>query len=374
MKKLLALFMLIGLLFVSCKGNDTVIENWKVAGTLPTPAGFTESIGVSGAFAGFIGDKLIVAGGANFPYAPVLEGGAKEFYNDIFVFDVNEDDTITSVGTGMLPKKLASGITLKKDENTLYFVGGENATGDSSAIYEITLTDNNVNVKEVATLPFTFAFGAVAIKDNMIYLAGGRQNKASSSNTWSYNIDTKETTALSPIPSEARVQTPFVFVNDKLYVFNGLGAVTTTLTDNYVYDTSSDTWTALENTTLNDKPFTTAGGGAALLSENEVLILGGVNKEVFDDAVSNLNTLKGEELEAFRQDYFNRTPEQFGFSKEQMVYNIESNTWYSLGVNDFNGGAGPFPVITKDGKVWHVSGEVKAAVRVPEVRVGSIKN
>ena len=374
MKKLSALFMLVGLLFLSCKGNDTVIENWKVAGLLPTPAGFAESIGVSGAFAGFIGDKLIVAGGANFPYAPVLDGGAKEFYNDIFVFDVNKDNTITSVGTGMLPKKLASGITLKKDDNTLYFVGGENSNGDSSAVYEITLADNNVNVKEIATLPFTFAFGAAALKDNMIYLAGGRQNKASSNKTWAYNIDTKETTALSPIPSEARVQTPFVFVNDKLYVFNGLGAVTTTLTDNYVYDTSSDTWSALEKTTLNGKPFTTAGGSAGILNENEVLVLGGVNKEVFDDAVSNLNTLKGDELNAYKQDYFNRTPEQFGFSKEQMVYNIENNTWYSLGVNDFHGGAGPFPIIIKDGKVWHVSGEVKAGVRVPEIRVGSIKN
>lgn len=361
--------MLVGFLFISCKGSNRVIEDWKVAGTLPIPFGFQESIGVSGAFAGFIGDKLVVAGGANFPYKPVLEGGSKEFYSDAFVFDVNEDDTLTHVGGGMLPKKLASGVTLKKDDDALYFVGGENADGDSSAIYEITLSKNDINIKEIASLPFTFAFGAAAIKDNMIYLAGGRQNKMSSSNVWAYNIATKETATLSPIPAEARVQSPFLFMNDKLYLFNGFGS--STLTDNYVYDTTVDTWTKLADTTLNDKPFTTGGGAAAVLSDSEILILGGVNKEVFDDAVMNLGKLKGEELEAFRQDYFNRTPEEFNFSKEQMVYNITDNTWYSLGVNPFYGGAGPFPLIIRDGKVWHISGEIKAAVRVPEIRVGT---
>ena len=42
--------------------------------------------GVAAAYAGTVGDAIIVAGGCNFPDAPAAEGGAKVFYKDIFAF------------------------------------------------------------------------------------------------------------------------------------------------------------------------------------------------------------------------------------------------------------------------------------------------
>ena len=345
------------------------VADWKLVGLLPIPAGFTESIGVSGAFSGFIGDKLIIAGGANFPYAPVIEGGAKEFYHDIFVFDINSDNTLSHVGSGQLPKKLATGHTVSVGDS-LYFIGGENKDGDSATIYSITLNENTPLVTEVATLPFTFAAGAAVVKDNVLYLAGGRQNKKSSNKLHTFNLNTKESISLADIPGEPRVQMPYLLANNKFYIFNGLGSLT--LVDSYAYDLDNNTWSALANSSLENIPYTVGGGAAVPLSADEILILGGVNKQVFDDAITQLGSLKGAELEAFRQDYFNRSPEQFNFSTNQMVYNTTKNQWYSVGTIPFYGGAGPFPVLVKDGMVWHVSGEIKAGVRTPEVHAGLI--
>ena len=50
---------------------------------IPDPA---YAKGVSAPFCGYEGDALIVAGGANFPDKPLLEGGAKKVYNDIWAF------------------------------------------------------------------------------------------------------------------------------------------------------------------------------------------------------------------------------------------------------------------------------------------------
>ena len=353
------------------KTKNIKIENWKEAALLPNAEGFDKSIGVSGAFAGFINDKLVVAGGANFPYKPVLEGGSKEFYSDIFVFDVMEDNTLKHVGSGQLPKKLATGGTVSFADDVLYFVGGENAEGDSSSVYSIKLNGDTPIVEEVFTLPFTFAAGAAMLDDNDLYIVGGRQNKKSSNATFKIDLNTKNVTQLEPLPGEARVQMPYAITDDKIYIFTGLGALT--LTDNYVYDITSNLWSKLADTTINNKSYTLGGAAAVAIDDDYILILGGVNKDVFDDAVTQLSSLKDEALQAFKNDYFNRTPEEFNFSKEEVVYDIKNNKWYSIGTTPFYGNAGPFPVLLgDDDTIWRVSGEIKAAIRTPDIQVGTI--
>lgn len=385
MKKILSIFGLFAILLsFSCseKENTTssvdgdslniMIEGWKEAGMLPTPEGFEKSIGVAGTFSAFIGDKLIVAGGSNFPHKSVLDGGPKEFYSDIFVFDVMDDNTLKHVGTAQLPKKLSTGAVVKPDENTLYFIGGENISEDSASVYSVILDGNTPIVEEIFNLPFTFAAGAVLLNNKELYFIAGRQDKKASNASFKINIDTKEVTELAPLPAEARVQMPYAMVDNKIYIFNGLADFT--LSDNYVYDISSNSWSKLADTTINNKSYTIAGGGAAAIDNNYILILGGVNKEVFDDAVTQLGTLKGDELQAFREEYFNRSPEQFNFGKEEVIYDIKNDKWHSIGQVPFYGNAGPFPLLIRnDMSVWRISGEKKAGVRVPDIQVGNIE-
>ena len=43
--------------------------------------------GLAGVFSGYLKDSYIVAGGANFPYKPLAEGGPKTWWGDIYVHD-----------------------------------------------------------------------------------------------------------------------------------------------------------------------------------------------------------------------------------------------------------------------------------------------
>ena len=48
--------------------------------------------GVSAAYAGILNDKLILAGGCNFPDVRAAEGGKKRFYKGVYVADIKLDN------------------------------------------------------------------------------------------------------------------------------------------------------------------------------------------------------------------------------------------------------------------------------------------
>ena len=45
--------------------------------------------GVSAPFSGVVGDKIVVIGGCNFPDVPAAEGGSKQYYGNIYIYDGN---------------------------------------------------------------------------------------------------------------------------------------------------------------------------------------------------------------------------------------------------------------------------------------------
>ena len=51
-----------------------------------------------------------------------------------------------------------------------------------------------------------------------------------------------------------------------------------------------------------------------------MLVIGGFNKAVYDDAVKNLNTLKDESLAEFKKEYFGRDPQDFAWNTKVLIY------------------------------------------------------
>lgn len=80
-------------------------------------------------------------------------------------------------------------------------------------------------------------------------------------------------------------------------------------------------------TTVDGNEFSITGGGVARIEDNKLLFLGGVNKVLFDDAVYQLQTLKGDELTAYTQKHFNLAAEDLQFSRRQVIYDMQHNTW-----------------------------------------------
>lgn len=67
--------------------------------------------GVSAAFAGSTGSKLLVAGGCNFPGTPAADGGDKQFYADIYELNLHHTaGTMQWHKIGCLPQPAAYGV------------------------------------------------------------------------------------------------------------------------------------------------------------------------------------------------------------------------------------------------------------------------
>jgi cyclically-permuted mutarotase family protein len=353
---------------------------WQKMGELPAPERFSNSIGVSGAYSAFLGDYLIVAGGANFPKGhPFFDQGKKQFYSDIFVFDVSSEQ-IDLVARGHLPIKAGHGATVVVD-NSLYLVGGKNNEKAFDSIIKLTLDKNKKPVTEViGKLPFSWDSGGAAWNNNALYVFAGKQNGQVSNQVCKYSFNSQaciDREKTPPVPGLNRSDFPAIKQNGQFYIFGGLnfaaGKDNYALTDVQRFNFSTSQWQTLAPITLDKKPFSVAGGGVAIVNNNQLVLLGGVNRKVFNNAILQLTTLKGDALTAFKQHYFSLTKEEINFSRRQVIYDISENSWHDLANQvPFIGGAGPLTVSQQGDKIYWISGEVKPVIRSPNVYQGKL--
>jgi len=351
---------------------------WQMIGQLPPPDGFAESIGISGAYSGLLGDYLIVAGGANFPNGhPFFQQGKKVFYSDIFVFDVSSGQ-LKLVARGHLPIKAGHGATLLVD-NSLYLVGGKNSDQAFDSIIKLTLDASlSPQVEVLAKLPFTWESGGAAWQDNSLYIFAGKKNGQVSNQVCKYSFQSStcvDTSITPPLPGVSRTDFPALSHDGHFYIFGGLNFSAdkdnTTLTDAYRFNFQKAQWQTLAPIMLEQQPFSVAGGGVALLDNNQVVLLGGVNRAVFNHAVGQLTSLKGDALQAFKQHYFSLSAEDIDFSRHQVIYDINNNIWTKLtGKVPFTGGAGPVTISQLGNNIYWISGEIKPVIRTPNVYQG----
>lgn len=90
--------------------------------------------GFAGMFAGVAGDRLIVAGGANFPGGYPWEGGRKAWYADLFVLD-SPDANAWARAPVRLGAPMAYGVSFSAN-GRVYFVGGETGPGTQATSAE----------------------------------------------------------------------------------------------------------------------------------------------------------------------------------------------------------------------------------------------
>lgn len=368
-----------------CAESDVVVDKgpdiiWHKAAELPRPEGFAQSIGISGAYSAFLGEYLIVAGGANFPTGhPFFQQGKKQFYSDIFVFKFLSGK-LELLSRGHLPIKAGHGATLVVD-NSLYLVGGKNNEQAFDSIIKLSLDDSHKPEAEVlAKLPFTWESGGAGWQDNNLYLFAGKQNGQLTKQVCKYSFRTEtciDKVATPALPGLARSDFPAINQNGHFYLFGGLnlsaGKDNYVLNDAYAFNYQQGHWQRLTDIKLFDKPYSVAGGGAAKLSDDKVVLLGGVNREIFNNAILQLTTLKGDDLQKFKQYYFSLTESEVNFSRQQVIYDIKENSWKTLANKvPFIGGAGPLTISQNEQNIFWISGEVKPVIRSPNIYLGSL--
>ena len=397
--KFLLIFLTV-IFFSSCQTkdkNESVTLKWTEVESIPASFG-NISKGVSAAFVGLLEDKLIVAGGCNFPDTPAAEGGKKVFYRDILMLDNGK-----WISLGELPEPLAYGVSVTTDEE-IFFIGGQNEKSVKS-VFRLRMEDEKLQIEVISSLPVAIDNAAGYILGSKIFIAGGNQDGKPSSDVWSYDLLNSENWQKEfSLPIQGGLVQPALASQNvalykkmkeladaqinvsmsvpQLFVFGGFSPAT----DNNPASVNQDVWNLNELSPEWVKSFnpfpsgetknSLSGGVAVAFQDSLILLLGGVNKQVFEDALnrnyhlskskdSDTDTLTNR-LRAEAAEYLLHPAEWYRFNDELWLYNVNRQEWKSLGKFPQAALAGA-SAIGNDNEIYIVNGEIKPGIRTRKI-------
>lgn len=359
------------LLRSGAKASATQKIVWEHAGDLPAQKGSIENIGTAGLLSGYSNGFIIFGGGANFPQGSPAEGGPKVFYPDIYVTkDYNGQLRVVNHTT--LPYEIGYGTSITADEG-IYYVGGSPVEAEANNIILLTAdNEGNISTKKVGELPFTYSDGIAVKKGDKLYIGAGKQDGKASNKFWAFDLKTGNTTPLASVPGEeTRTQCVAQVLNGSVCVFSGGDAVA--YTDGYKYDTAKNAWSTIADVSVSGKKISLLGAGSVKLNDNEMMVIGGFDKEVYDYAVATMAELKDDALQNFKNGYFSADSHKFNWNKKVLVYNVQTNTWRSVGEVPFDAPCGEGLVLVGN-KIYSANGEIKPGTRSNRTYSGTLEN
>lgn len=338
--------------------------------------------GVSASYSAIIDGKLIVAGGANFPDKLGFEGGSKALYDEILLYDVDSENWI-QIGT--LPQKSAYGVSINSADGA-YWIGGNSDSTSLNSAYHVRLVENKIELEPITSLPVSMDNFAGCEINNKLFVAGGNADGKQSNSI--YTLDLKGEggwTKLSDFPGMARVQ-PVISAleidgKEYLYLLGGffLGDSNnkpTMATDVLRYDVEAELWEIVgSQIDENSEPFSLGGATAMAYDDRYVVCFGGVNYNVFLDAISTqyeigINDEMSAEEKAtknleFSKHYMTQPIEYYKFNQEVRVFDTHTSLWTTIDVTENSARAGATLVYDEE-CVYLVQGELKPGVRSPQ--------
>ena len=359
-KRLIISFVLIALFTAyTMAQNSNSIQ--RLVGFPTEEQGFDK--GVSACYCGVINGYLYIAGGCNFPDKPVAEGGKKRFYKAIYAAKLNaEGNRLEWKTVGQMPQPAAYGVSVTY-ENSLILVGGNNETGGLTTAIRLRPTATGMQQEALPSLPHALDNMAGAVVGHILYVVGGNCEGVATQKVWSLDLKNtaKEGWKEEPsIPGIARVQPiAAALAGDLLGVWGGFAPKTDSKAAQLAmngasYNAGCGTWTALPVPTdaLGEEVFT--GGATAIATPQKgVVVVGGVNKDVFLAAINKLP-----------EGYLLHEPEWYRFNSRVLCY--RDGTWTQLLQHPSVARAG-CALAYWDGWVYIVGGELKPGIRTPEI-------
>ena len=383
---------------------------WDELPPLPPSAGQTKQPGVAGPFAGVHGDAFLVAGGANFPEKMPWEGGAKAWWDDIWVLE----KTLIASGGGALgwvsdqhfklPRPLGYGVSVSTPEGVIC-AGGNDAERCYADVFLLSWDARAREIRRtpLPPMPEPLAMMAGALVGQTLYVAGGQhvmKGAVPSSVFWALDLSKRERPAdfkwdvLPSWPGPARI-VPVAAAqrvgpgdSEQFFLFSGrapkAGQRTELLTDAYAFDPKTRVWRTLPKIG-GGAGVSVMAGTAAAAGDNEILLFGGDHGELFreleahDLVIEGLRTKLGsagadggsraaiereisERLAAKKKIYAAHS----GFGREVFAYDTRRDTWRVAAQATLP------PQVTTVAVRWGdaiviPSGEVRPGVRTPSI-------
>lgn len=320
----------------------------------PADAGFAQ--GVSALCAGEVSGVLIAAGGANFAGTPAAEGGAKCFYDGIWMLRGLKEGKPAWREAGRLPEPMAYGMAWQLP-GELVIAGGANASGPLRRVLSLRPRGGKVVVRQLPDLPFAVEQGAAASDGGVLYLAGGLADGKPSCEVLACDVRSGERVwrRLPPLP-EPFVQ-PVAFASaGRLYVWGGFDPVGRRVADyGYCCDPATGRWERIAG--LPDGG-TMTGAAGAVLADGRLLVAGGVDRGVFSGALA---------LDPARQRaYLSQPPAAYRFRSALWLFDPVSATWSKAGVSGRAARAGA-ALAAVGGDAVMLGGETRPGIRTPQV-------
>ncbi len=323
-------------------------------------------MGVSAPFAGIVGDELLVAGGCNFTGNSAVDG-TKTFYKDVYALANPLDKNAKWRKVGELAEPLAYGVSIATDDGLLCIGGTADGKTSSKKAVLLSLKGGKLQQEALPDLPAGIDQAAGAFGDGFVYVAAGQTDGKASKKAWRLDMSKKKAwEALPDLPGDARVQPVAVWqsanVGARFYIFGGFDPEKkATVTDGLAYNPIDKTWKATARIATSDSVQRALVGAAAVSSgAAHVIFFGGVNKDVFEQAINQP-----------ADDYLTHPAEWYKFNGKLLVYHTVTNTWVETFDSPLTARAGSGVVALKDktGKVtWIVvGGEEKPGVRSADV-------
>jgi SSS family solute:Na+ symporter len=398
----LSLVMLISALMRPAVSAKVAAITWDELPSLPPSAGQARQPGVAGPFAGVHGNVLMVAGGANFPDKMPWDGGAKIWWDDIWVLEKLADGTTRWVTdkTLKLPRRLGYGVSVSTPEG-IVCAGGNDADRCYADVFLLSWDANAREVKRTTlpSMPEPLSFMAGAFVGNTIYVAGGQhvmKNAIPSSAFWALDLSKRDRpgefkwSILPTWPGAARV-VPIAAgqraaKGEEFFLFSGRvqepGKRTQILSDAYAFNPASRSWRTLAKIG-GDAGASVMAGMAAPGGSDEVLVFGGDRGDLFleleahDFAIEASRAKLGsatpgertilerhieDRLAAKRKIYGNHP----GFGREVFAYDTLRDAWRVVTRSTVEPQVTTFAVRWGDAIVIP-SGEIRPGVRTPKI-------
>jgi len=357
------------------QSKKVISIEWKTIAELPPFRDQSKSIGVAGPVVGIINNKLIVAGGANFPDKMPWQGGKKIYYNNISIFNKEKEQVFQEKIQNSLTSNIAYAANCITPLGVVY-AGGENELGFSDKVYLLQWDEasNNLRQTKLPDLPVETTNGSLVCIDNTIYFLGGETLTNTTNQFYSLNLIKINqgwmTLPVLPKPlSNMVVVAQYLNGQKQIYLMGGRAKQ-----KNGISDFSSDVYSFDIHLKIWDKkkslPYPLSAGTGAIFSEKYILLFGGDQGERFnkvEQTISNINLekeqFKKENLISIKNKLLESHP---GFSNEILLYNTQKNIWLSNGFIPFNTSVTTNLVQWGD-EIIIPSGEIKAGVRTPRI-------
>jgi SSS family transporter len=360
--------------------------SWEIVKEFPSVNGVSHP-GFAGVFAGVSNDKLLIAGGANFPDKMPWNGGLKNWSEQLFVLSKSKGGYSWELPNASLLSPRAYGASVTISEGVVC-IGGSDGTVELDEVLLMSwdINKNKVVFENFPSLPKPLAHVSASIIKNTIYVGGGQSDGKSQNFFFKLDLNARNSSnwsweTLPVIPGSSRAFATMVAQYDGfehgVFVFSGRSYDSTgnveILDDAYFYSPSQKKWEPLNS----DLKFPIMAGNAFKAGLEFVMITSGddgaefLKLKALGDSIKELEKVNDTATaNNLKKELNNRLDNHKGFSKDVLVYNTITKS--IVKISELPYGVVTAPIVNWDGDAYIISGEIRQGVRTPAILKGHV--